>query len=92
MASTDEALRRLEAAVRLLEAAVARRLESVRLPGERETELAIMEEDRARLAAALDAASARLIEVEAAADEVDDRLCRAIDAVEDVLARPQTVG
>ena len=44
-----------------------------------------MAEDRARLAAALDAASARLAEMEATTGEVGSRLDRAIGAVERVL-------
>lgn len=91
MASIDEAWQRLEAALGLLETAVARRLEAETAPGDIEIERAIMEEDRTRLAAELDAASARLATVEAAAAEVDHRLGRAIDAVEGVLARPGSI-
>ena len=88
--AAGEALRRLEGALRLLEAAVARRLEADVDPDDVEAERAIMAEDRARLAAALDAASARLAEVEAAAETVGHRLERAIGTVETVLARPET--
>lgn len=84
----DNALLRLDTALTRLEAAVTRRFEAERDPSELETELAIMGEDRARLAAELDAASARLVQVEAAADDVEQRLGRAIHAVEGVLARP----
>ncbi|KAB1075035.1 DUF4164 family protein [Methylobacterium planeticum] len=88
MTAIDDALARLDTALGRLEATVDRRLEGERSPDERETELALMAEDRARLAAALDAASARLAEVEATADAVGQRLDRAIDAVEGVLTRP----
>ncbi|WP_375457078.1 DUF4164 family protein [uncultured Methylobacterium sp.] len=83
-----DAFHRLDAALGALEAAVARRLEADADPDDVEAERAIMAEDRARLAAALDAASARLAEVEAATDAVGRRLERAIDAVEGVLAQP----
>src|ERR1700710_2562256 len=88
MTAIDDALARLDPALVRLEATVTRRLEAERSPDERETELALMAEDRARLAAALDAASARLAEVEVTVDAVGQRLDRAIDAVEGVLPRP----
>ena len=89
-ATVDQALSRLDAALIRLEAAVSHRLETERDPGDLETELAIMTDDRVRLAAELDAASARLAEVEAATDDVGHRLGRAIAAVEGVLAHPRT--
>jgi hypothetical protein len=82
----DLALQRLDAVLTRLEGAVTQRFEAERDPSDLETELAIMGEDRARLAAELDAASARLAEVEATSADVDHRLGRAIDAVEGVLA------
>ena len=84
----DDALGRLETVLHRLEAAVRQRLETDAEPDDRDAELAIMDEDRARLAAALDAAGARLAEVEATAGAVGHRLDRAIVAVEDVLGRP----
>ena len=82
----DDALRRLESVLSRLEGAVAQRFEAERDPSDLETELAVMSEDRARLAAELDAASARLVEVEATSADVGQRLGRAIAAVEGVLA------
>ncbi len=87
MATIDDALARLQGALSLLEAAVARRIEAEDSQGDRETERLLMAEDRNRLAAELDAASARLATVNAATDEVGRRLERAIDTVEDVLDR-----
>lgn len=84
----DDALSRLETALVRLEAAVGQRFAAERDPSDLETELAIMGEDRARLGAELDAASARLAAVEAASDDVGHRLGRAIAAVEGVLAPP----
>lgn len=84
----DDALRRLETVLSRLEGAVAQRFEAERDPSDLETELALMGEDRARLAAELDAASARLVAVEATSEDVDRRLGRAISAVEGVLPPP----
>jgi hypothetical protein len=83
----DDALARLEAALGLLEAAVARRLDGERRRSDLETELQIMQDDRVRLAGELDGATARLARNEAAVGDVERRLGRAIGAVEDVLAR-----
>lgn len=82
-----DALARLDTALGRLEAVVARRVEADAAPDDRDTELALMEQDRARLAAALDAATARLAAVEEAAEAVGQRLDRAIDAVADVLGQ-----
>ena len=83
--SLDDAARRWEAALGLLEAAMTRRLEAERRRGDLETALQIMQDDRARLATDLDSAAARLARVEAAAAAVGDRVRRAIGAVQDVL-------
>ena len=83
----DDALERLDIALLRLEAAVGRRLESDAEPDDRDAELAIMDEDRARLAAALDAASARLAEMEVTTNAVGHRLDRAIGTVEELLGR-----
>jgi len=83
----DAALARLEAAVNRMDAVVQHRLENAAQPDDRDAELALMDEDRARLAAALDAASARLAEVTATTGEVGHRLDRAIETVQDVLGR-----
>jgi hypothetical protein len=83
----DEALGRLEAALGLLEAAVARRLDGERRRSDLEIELQIMQDDRARLAGELDGATAHLRRSEAAVGDVEQRLARAIGAVEGVLGR-----
>ncbi|MCF4124276.1 DUF4164 domain-containing protein [Methylobacterium sp. SyP6R] len=86
-AAVEEALRRLEASVSLLESAVTRRLDAERSHSDLETELEIMRDDRARLAAELDGATARLAEMQSVTEEVDHRLGRAIGTVEGVLGR-----
>lgn len=91
-AAVEEALRRLEASVSLLESAVTRRLDAERSHSDLETELEIMRDDRARLAAELDGATARLAEMQSVTEEVDHRLGRAIGTVEGVLGRSAERG
>ena len=83
----EDALRRLVGAVGQLEAAVSRRLEIERRRGDLETELQIMQDDRARLAVELDGATARLNRAESAARDVGERVQRAVGSIQDVLAR-----
>ena len=83
----DNALARLDTALGQLEAAARRRVEAERGRGTLETELALMRDDRARLAAELDGAMARLGQVETAAADVDQRLERAMNVVGAVIAR-----
>ena len=84
-ASLDEAMRRLDGALGLLEAAVTRRLEAERRRGDLETELQIMQDDRARLAVELDGTVARLHRFEAAVNDVGRRVERAAGVIRDVL-------
>lgn len=84
-ASLDDAMRRLDGALGLLEASVSRRLEVERRRGDLETELQIMQDDRARLAVELDGTVTRLNRMEAATDDVGRRVARAIGAVQGVL-------
>ena len=87
--SLDDAMKRLDGAMGLLEAAVTRRLEAERRRGDLETELQIMQDDRARLAVELDGTVARLHRVEAATADVGRRVDRAVGAIRDVLARAE---
>ena len=84
--SLDDAARRLEAALGQLEASVNRRLEMDRRRSDLETELQIMQDDRARLAVELEGATLRLQQVEAAADDVGRRVRRAAGAVREVIS------
>jgi hypothetical protein len=88
-AALDEAMKRLEDAVGLLEASVSRRLDLERRRGDLETELQIMQDDRARLAVELDGALARLHRYEAAVDDIGQRVRFAIGTIEDVLAHAE---
>jgi uncharacterized protein YicC (UPF0701 family) len=83
--SLDYAVKRLDTALGLLEAAVTRRLEAERRRGDLETELQLMQDDRARLAVELDGTLARLHRVEAAASDVGRRVERAASVIRDVL-------
>ena len=85
-ASLEDALKRLEGAIGQIEAAVSRRLEIERRRGDLETELQIMQDDRARLAVELDGATARLNRTESAARDVGERVQRAVGSIQDVLA------
>jgi len=85
MASIDDALHRLEVALALLEGAVTRRVEADEARGDRQTELALLEDDRTRLAAELDRVQAELGRVATVTVDVSGRLGRAIGVVEGVL-------
>ncbi|AMJ61242.1 DUF4164 family protein [Bosea sp. PAMC 26642] len=88
----ESALARLDGALGQLEAAARRRTESERGRANLETELTLMQDDRARLAAELDGAVARLGHVENAAADVDHRLERAMGVVSAVIARAQAAA
>jgi uncharacterized protein YicC (UPF0701 family) len=81
----DDAMKRLDGALGLLEASVSRRLEDDRRRGSLETELRLMQDDRARLALELDGALTRLHRFEAATDDVSRRVRQAIGVVQTVL-------
>ncbi len=85
MSPLDDALKRLDAAVAALEGAVRRRLEAERRRGDLETELQIMQDDRARLAVELDGTAARLARVETATQDVSRRVQLAVGAIRTVL-------
>lgn len=76
--SLVNAISALESSLGQLEAAVQRRLDHDRRRGDFETELAIMQDDRARLATELDGTLTRLKSVEAAAEDAVARLDRAM--------------
>lgn len=72
----DDALRRLSAALEQLETTAARRIETELSHADLEEELAVMQDDRSRLALELDAALAQKIALEKTRDEVLTRLDR----------------
>jgi hypothetical protein len=81
----DQALVRLDAALGQMEAAAQRRLDLDRRRGEIENELALMQDDRARLAVDLDGALARANAAEHAASEALRRIDAAMAAIRDVV-------
>ena len=87
----EAAIRRLTSAVGQLETAVAARpaLVSSR---DLETELQLMQDDRARLSVELDSATARLNRVESASEHIGRRIETAISHVTEVLARAEHSG
>lgn len=85
----DAAIRRLNAALSQLETAAAARPGLGASRGDLETELQLMQDDRARLSVELESATARLHQVEAASEHVGRRLQAAIGHVSQVLARAE---
>jgi predicted nucleic acid-binding Zn-ribbon protein len=81
-----QALKQLDTALGRLEGAVQRKLELERRRGDLETELAIMQDDRARLATDLDGALTRLKSVEGAAGDALTRLDRAMLGIKSAIA------
>lgn len=86
-----QSLGRLRAAAEALEQAQARRRENQRHSGPIETELALMQDDRSRLATELDAALARSNRVETLAEDLTRRVDAAMTAVRAVLEKNGTV-
>lgn len=83
--SFESALKCLEASLGQLEAAAQRKLDLERRRGDLETELAIMQDDRSRLATDLDGTLSRLRRIEGVADDAVTRLDRAMLAINAVL-------
>ncbi len=83
----DHAIARLDAALSQLEAAAQWRLDTEKRRTEMETELTLMQDDRARLAMELDTTLAQLKRVEGAANDAGRRLDLAMATIGDVLAR-----
>ncbi len=81
----DAAIARFERGLDALETAVAQRLENEMSLADLEEELAVMQDDRGRLALDLDAALARAATVEKTRDEVLRRVERASASVASVL-------
>jgi chromosome segregation ATPase len=82
----DAALQRLAAALDRLDAASERRAKADALRSNLEDELAVMQDDRSRLAVELDGALARAKSLELANDEVARRLNGARAEIKGVLA------
>jgi hypothetical protein len=83
----DDALRRLDSAIDLLEGAVDQRFENERKVAGLESEVHRLGTDRSRLAQSLDSAEARSARLEDANREVSRRLVTAMESIRDVLQR-----
>lgn len=81
----EAALKRLTAALDQIEAAAERRALADAARVDMETELAVMQDDRARLAVELDGAAARARALDHATAEAAKRLERANATIRDVL-------
>jgi len=88
----EPSLKRLKAAVDLLEAAVERRGRIDAKRGDADEELALMQDDRDRLAVELDAALGRNRALEAANAEAAKTLAQASSALETVIERALASG
>lgn len=86
----DEALRRLTSALDQLDAAAARRAESDAARANMDEELAVMQDDRSRLAVELDAALSRTRALAQANDEASARLARTADLLRGILGAEDT--
>lgn len=88
----DEALRRLTSALDQLDAAATRRAESDAARANIDEELAVMQDDRSRLAVELDAALSRTRALTQANDEAKDRLSKTAELLRGVLAAGTAVA
>jgi hypothetical protein len=83
----EPSLRRMRAAIDLLEAALERRARRDAQRGDADEELALMQDDRARLAVELDSALDRGRALEAANAEAAKRLAQASEALDGLIER-----
>lgn len=83
--AVSQAVHRLRSALGALEAAAQRRIEVDRDKAGAETELALMQDDRARLATELDLAMARAERLAAVNKDVDKRLHAVMGTIRGVL-------
>ena len=88
----EQALARLSAALGLLEATASRKLEADRSKATLETELALMQDDRARLAVELDGALARSARLDGVTTDLARRIDDAIGSVRAVIDAQARAG
>lgn len=88
--AVDVAAARLLRALELLEAAVERRREADQAVGTVQQQLHVLGNDRARLAAELDAATARVRRLEEANRAVAKRLDQAMDSLRSLMREPRS--
>ncbi len=83
--ATEGAVRRFEAALRSLEAAVERRLEESADAEGLSDEVQMLTADRSRLAESLDRAQARAARLESVNRDASQRIAAAVEAIRSVL-------
>lgn len=83
----EQSLRRLRAAVDLLELAAERRMRHDETRANAEEEYALMQDDRSRLAVELDAALDRSRALERASAEASERLANAAETIGRIVER-----
>ncbi len=88
----EPSLRRMRAAIDLLDAAVERRSRLDAKRGDADDELALMQDDRARLAVELDGALDRNRALEAANAEAARKLAQASAALDQLIERAIEIG
>jgi hypothetical protein len=88
----EPSLKRIRAALDLLEAAVERRLQRDAIRADADEELALMQDDRARLAVELDGALGGNRALLAANTAAAERVERACATIEDMLRRASDEG
>ncbi len=90
--AVDGALRRLSAALDLLDATAERRAKTDLSRSDLQEELAVMQDDRARLAVELDGALTQTRSLQNAHTEVARRLDRATVTIRSILGEPDPEG
>jgi hypothetical protein len=88
--ATEQAVRRLEAALQSLEIAIQQRLSLSEGAGDLSAEVEMLSADRARLAESLDRSQARVVRLEGINRDVSRRLANAMEAIHSLLeAEPE---
>ena len=83
--ATEQAVRRLEAALQSLEIAIEQRLSLRDIGEDLSADVEMLSADRARLAESLDQSQARLVRLEGVNRDVSRRLANAVETIRSVL-------
>ena len=83
--ATEQAVRRLEAALQSLEIAIEQRLSFRDIGEDLSADVEMLSADRARLAESLDQSQARLVRLEGVNRDVSRRLANAVETIQSVL-------
>jgi hypothetical protein len=83
--ATEQAVRRLEAALQSLEIAIEQRLSLRDIGEDLSADVEMLSADRARLAESLDQSQARVVRLEGVNRDVSRRLVNAVETIQSVL-------